>query len=141
MYTRRHRLNKKKKNGILRNPIKGEKMPVTKCISELGRATRFGPDWQGKRCLAKTRKGTLCQSPAYKQNGRCRLHGGLSTGPNTNEGKRRIAVVNFRNGKFTKEKLQYRKNVAHVGKRVVAELNSIEQRLIDAGLYDPTDYG
>ena len=32
------------------------------------------------RCGAKTRSGTLCKSPAMK-NGRCRLHGGKSTGP------------------------------------------------------------
>ncbi len=32
------------------------------------------------RCGAKTRSGAPCQSPAMP-NGRCRLHGGLSTGP------------------------------------------------------------
>jgi hypothetical protein len=32
------------------------------------------------RCGAKTRAGTPCKSPAMK-NGRCRLHGGKSTGP------------------------------------------------------------
>lgn len=32
-----------------------------------------------KRCLAKTQKGTLCQSPAMP-NGRCRMHGGTSPG-------------------------------------------------------------
>ena len=31
------------------------------------------------RCGAKTRKGTPCKSPAMK-NGRCRMHGGKSTG-------------------------------------------------------------
>ena len=115
-------------------------MTVTKCISELGRASRFGPDWQGKRCLAKTRKGTLCQSPAFKHNGKCRLHGGRSTGPKTQEGRRTISEANYRNGKYTKEKLQHRKNASNVGKRVMAELKSIEKRLIEAGLYDPTYY-
>jgi hypothetical protein len=37
------------------------------------------------RCRAKTRRGTPCQCPAMT-NGRCRLHGGLSTGPKTAEG-------------------------------------------------------
>jgi len=32
------------------------------------------------RCGAKTRSGSLCKSPAMP-NGRCRLHGGKSTGP------------------------------------------------------------
>ncbi len=31
-------------------------------------------------CGARTRKGTPCRQPAMK-NGRCRLHGGKSTGP------------------------------------------------------------
>ncbi len=35
---------------------------------------------QVPRCGAKTRKGTPCQAPAMK-NGRCRMHGGKSTGP------------------------------------------------------------
>jgi hypothetical protein len=32
------------------------------------------------RCLAQTRRGTECQSPAMP-NGRCRIHGGKSPGP------------------------------------------------------------
>lgn len=32
------------------------------------------------RCGAKTRKGKSCQAPAM-ENGRCRMHGGKSTGP------------------------------------------------------------
>ena len=47
---------------------------------------RFGPDWPGQRCEAKTRKGTPCQRPAYRRNGRCSLHGGRSTGPKTEDG-------------------------------------------------------
>nr|WP_272906558.1 HGGxSTG domain-containing protein [Devosia sp. SL43] len=31
------------------------------------------------RCLARTRSGASCQSPAMT-NGRCRMHGGASTG-------------------------------------------------------------
>jgi len=43
-----------------------------------------------KLCGAKTRKQTSCRCKALK-NGRCRLHGGLSTGPRTVEGKMRSA--------------------------------------------------
>ncbi|PFC15092.1 HGGxSTG domain-containing protein [Bacillus cereus] len=32
-------------------------------------------------CGAKTRKGTACQKAGIGKNGRCRLHGGKSTGP------------------------------------------------------------
>ena len=34
---------------------------------------------QAPRCRARTRRGSLCQSPAM-QNGRCRMHGGTSPG-------------------------------------------------------------
>ncbi|MGE0416365.1 MAG: HGGxSTG domain-containing protein [Acetobacteraceae bacterium] len=38
------------------------------------------------RCGARTRAGTPCRQPAMR-NGRCRLHGGLSTGARTEAGK------------------------------------------------------
>jgi len=50
---------------------------------EKGAPWRFGPDWPGQRCDAKTRKGTLCQRPARLPVRRCKLHGGASTGPRT----------------------------------------------------------
>jgi hypothetical protein len=40
------------------------------------------------RCGAKTRAGRPCRSPAMK-NGRCRMHGGTSTGPRTDAGLER----------------------------------------------------
>ena len=43
-------------------------------------------------CGAKTRKGTPCKQLGIYENGRCKLHGGLSTGPTTEEGKRRSAL-------------------------------------------------
>jgi ABC-type xylose transport system permease subunit len=46
---------------------------VTKVRFEVGNKWRFGPDWPGHRCGAKTRKGTPCQRPAKLPVGRCRL--------------------------------------------------------------------
>lgn len=53
------------------------------------------------RCGAKCRGGSLCQAPPVWDkrrdrpiNGRCRMHGGLSTGPKTEEGRQRIAESN-----------------------------------------------
>ena len=109
-------------------------MTLTKDISELGRATRFGPNWQGERCGAKTRRGTECQRPAYKHNGRCGLHGGLSTGPNTLEGLQRISEANLQHGRFTKDRLERQRRAAEAGRKVMAELRLIEQRLIKVGL-------
>jgi hypothetical protein len=107
---------------------------LTKCISKLGKNTRFGPNWPGIRCLAKTRRGTKCQSAAFKHNARCRLHGGLATGARTPEGLQRISEANLRHGRQTKEKRAAQCHSADVGRRVRAELKRIEAQLIDAGL-------
>jgi hypothetical protein len=44
----------------------------------------------GLTCGAKTRAGTACKRRDIQCNGRCRLHGGLSTGPKTAEGLARV---------------------------------------------------
>lgn len=43
-------------------------------------------------CGARTRFGTPCKRRDLYRSGRCRLHGGLSTGPKTREGKARSAI-------------------------------------------------
>jgi hypothetical protein len=53
-------------------------------------------------CGAKTRKGTPCQAKALA-NGRCRNHGGLSTGPRTAEGKARSLAALARANKVRRE--------------------------------------
>lgn len=60
------------------------------------------PKWLRPQCGAKTRAGGKCRAtPVWDKvnnrprNGRCRMHGGLSTGPKTKEGKRR-ALENLR---------------------------------------------
>ena len=40
-------------------------------------------------CGAKTRTGKPCQAPGNGRGGRCKLHGGKSTGPKTQEGQAR----------------------------------------------------
>ena len=118
----------------MRHRSEGEELTITKCISELGRPTRFVPNWQGKRCLAKTRKGTLCQRAAYKHNGRCRLHGGLSKGARTPEGLQRISDANLKHCRQTKEKIEAQKKSATVGRKVKGELKRLELQLAEAGI-------
>lgn len=49
------------------------------------------------RCGAKTKlTGRPCKRRDIEANGRCKLHGGLSTGPKTIEGKTRSAQNGFR---------------------------------------------
>ena len=62
------------------------------------------------RCGAKTRGGTPCAAPAMG-NGRCRLHGGKSTGPRTAEGLARCRVANWKHGMYAKEALASRRHV------------------------------
>jgi len=52
-------------------------------------------------CGAKTRKGTLCRNTRLYKNGRCKNHGGLSTGPRTAEGKARV-LANLKKPKVEK---------------------------------------
>ena len=50
-------------------------------------------------CGARTRRGTACKCKALRTKRgrwRCRLHGGLSTGPKTAEGRARIAEAQRR---------------------------------------------
>lgn len=49
-------------------------------------------DLVGLQCGAKTRAGTPCKMQPIRRNGRCKYHGGLSTGPKSEEGKRKVAL-------------------------------------------------
>ena len=109
-------------------------MSLTKGGVVIGVHTRFGPNWPGVRCLAKTRRGTKCQRAAYKHNGRCALHGGLSTGARTPEGLQRISEANLKHGRQTKDKLAAQRRAAKVGRRVSGELKRLESQLLEAGL-------
>ena len=58
-----------------------------------------------KRCGAKNRQGNPCQRFALKQvdNGRCRLHGGLSTGARTEAGKQRQLTAKLKHGRYSQQ--------------------------------------
>lgn len=61
--------------------------------------------WRGPRCKAKcrTRNGETCRNLSMA-NGRCRMHGGKSTGPKTSEGKASNKMKNWKHGYFSMEK-------------------------------------
>ncbi|WP_368373166.1 HGGxSTG domain-containing protein [Roseovarius sp. THAF9] len=44
-------------------------------------------------CGAKSKTGELCEEPVVAGKRRCRIHGGLSTGPKTKEGRERVRAV------------------------------------------------
>ena len=61
------------------------------------------------RCHAKTRKGTLCQSPAVSGKARCRMHGGAA-GSGAPVGNRNA----LKHGRYTAEILAERRHLAEL---------------------------
>lgn len=61
---------------------------------------RLPRDLVGLTCGARTRAGAPCKLTSIYRNGRCKLHGGLSTGPTSAQGKARSAS----NGRAQKTK-------------------------------------
>ena len=99
-------------------------MPVEDHLAtliEAGKATRLGPDWPGKRCLAKTRRATLCQKPAIRGWGQCQLHGGRSTGPRTAEGRARVLAANTKHGRRSKAYIEQGKAIRKELKQIILE--------------------
>lgn len=57
---------------------------------------RFPEACRGMTCGAKTRAATPCKQKALYDNGRCKFHGGLSTGPRSVEGKAKSALNGYK---------------------------------------------
>lgn len=63
------------------------------------------------RCLARTRSGTECQSPAVKDRRRCRMHGGTNPGaPRGNRNARKHGGYSAK----TKAAVRYVKAIARI---------------------------
>ena len=116
-------------DGAASHPIKDK----SQLLAVIGLATRFGPDWPGKRCLAKTRRSTECQWPAITGSERCRLHGGRSTGPRTQEGRARISAANLKHGRKTKQRLAEAKARAQANREIWYALKMQIELLIRDG--------
>ncbi len=67
---------------------------------------------QGKR------SGLPCGGPAMVGKNRCRFHGGRSTGPNTVEGKAKIAARSYKHGRYTKEGVELRRQWRQAARRL-----------------------
>jgi hypothetical protein len=102
----------------------------------VGFTKRFGDQWEGVRCGAKTRSGSECQRSAYKVNGKCHLHGGASTGPRTKDGLARLTEARTIHGKFTKEKRAAARRFAEQGRQMRGELKELEAWFVDHGHLD-----
>jgi len=80
-------------------------------------------------CGAKTRRGTPCQCRAMR-NGRCRLHGGFSTGPKTEDGIERIRRAVTKHGRYSQEAKAERKCISQLFKDAQALLADREEAAV-----------
>jgi hypothetical protein len=69
------------------------------------------------RCGAETRAGCPCRQPAMK-NGRCRLHGGKSTGARTADGQQRAQTARLIHGRRTAAVIGARSAATAVNRRL-----------------------
>ena len=76
-------------------------------LQELGLDVNHAPLPRKSRpaCGARTRTGTPCRMKIEPGKRRCRLHGGLSTGPKTKEGRIRIAEAQRKRWSAWRKKL------------------------------------
>ncbi len=73
------------------------------------------------RCLARTRRGTLCQSPSVRGRKRCRIHGGAK-GSGAPKGNRNA----FKDGYYCAEEVKKRRETRQLIKNTRAFLRSIK---------------
>jgi hypothetical protein len=59
----------------------------------------YPPEFGAFTCGARTRAGTPCKLKTLYRSGRCKLHGGLSTGPRTEQGRRQSALNGRKGGR------------------------------------------
>src|SRR5690349_19570306 len=101
-----------------------EHIPQEKRRGWLKNGNPPGDFFKAPRCGAKTRRGTPCQCPAMP-NGRCRIHGGLSTGPKTEEGIDRIKVATTKHGRYRKTARESQRRVRELARGLSAMARAI----------------
>ena len=85
----------------------------------LRHGNRPGDYANAPRCGARTRCGGCCRQPAMR-NGRCRMHGGLSTGPRTAAGLARARRARWKHGFCSMEIRVLRGAAAHTARNLDA---------------------
>src|SRR5262245_39860267 len=85
----------------------------------LRNGNRAGDFLAAPRCCAQTRSQGACRQPAMA-NGRCRLHGGMSTGPRTPEGRERCRRARLTHGARSARVIALRREARAWCRRVTA---------------------
>ena len=81
-------------------------------------------------CGAKTRSGVPCAKFPMEGKRRCRLHGGLSTGPKTPEGRAAISAANTKHGRYKNWREKRAKERHYRG-----EIRRVMREAREAGLF------
>jgi hypothetical protein len=84
------------------------------------------------RCGARSRSGCPCRQPAMA-NGRCRFHGGKSTGARTAEGLRRCRAIRFRHGGRSAPVIALRSRAVHAARHLRQVDTNLRLALVSAG--------
>ena len=108
-----------------RNPhaeAPAKRSPPAEAPAKAGRLRNGNPSGdfaQAPRCGARTRAGHACGQPAMP-NGRCRMHGGMSTGARTEAGRARCRSAGLVHGERTAEIIDLKRAAARHGRRLRA---------------------
>jgi len=95
-------------------------------ISNEKHITLFGY-FEVPRCQANSkRSGLQCRKAAMRGKSVCRAHGGASTGPKTEQGRKRCAEANYVHGWETRNKRQIRATKFREMKSWIRLLNEAE---------------
>ena len=92
--------------GIEVGPLRGDELDPEPGDTRRGVPPNYTGD-DPRLCNARTRCGRPCRALALPRTGRCKWHGGLSTGPRTPEGKAR-ALAALRRGREARKGGPYR---------------------------------
>jgi len=77
-------------------------------------------------CGARSKRtGNPCRQPPMK-NGRCRLHGGKSTGPKTKEGLLRSKRANWKHGMYSVEFRQQKEELRKYYEEALELMNKLK---------------
>jgi hypothetical protein len=91
---------------------------------------RSGDPSTAPRCGAKTRSGRACQAPAMRSTKtgnytRCRMHGGASTGPRTEEGLERCRRARWKDGLRSSAAMAERRTRRMKHREIMAEIDRL----------------
>lgn len=77
------------------------------------------------KCGARNRAGKACGNPPWP-NGRCRFHGGPSTGPRTAEGRERFRIAHTKHGWYGEKGRKMRMTIAYLKAESRAIIERVE---------------